>query len=130
MLPLDVRVQAFNHCRDTSRLVDFDAPAPDLDQLRTRVAAAGLRAEVRYTASEFGLPYVQGFIMEPTDDDPIAISVGSGLHPIKEIAAVRALAEAAQSRLSYTPGRPVRPWGGSRLALRLNSSMSRSSGRP
>ncbi|WP_406841095.1 YcaO-like family protein [Streptomyces sp. AHU1] len=97
-------VQALNHFRDTSRIIDFDVAAPDLDQLRVRVAAAGLRAEVRYTASEFGIPYVQGFIMEPTDDDPIAISVGSGLHPIKEIAAVRALAEAAQSRLSYIHG--------------------------
>lgn len=97
-------VQALNHFCDASFLIDFDVPAPDLDQLRERVAGAGLQAEVRYTPSEFGLPYFQGFIMEPTNDDPIAISVGSGLHPIKEIAAVRALAEAAQSRLSYIHG--------------------------
>lgn len=97
-------VQALNHIQDDSLLVEFDVPAPDLDQLRERVLNAGLRTELRYTSSEFGLPYLQGFILEPTHDDPIAISVGSGLHPIKEIAAVRALAEAAQSRLSYIHG--------------------------
>ncbi|WP_330276049.1 YcaO-like family protein [Lentzea sp. NBC_00516] len=101
---LERDVSAFNYFDDTSRFVTFDDPAGDLDELRTKIEAAGLEAVLRYTENAFGLPYFHGFILEPTDDAPIAISHGSGLHPVRDIAAVRALSEAAQSRLSYIHG--------------------------
>jgi ribosomal protein S12 methylthiotransferase accessory factor len=97
-------VQAFNYMLNTSRLALLDCPVPTLDPLFERVLQAGLSAAVRYTRSAIGLPYFQGFIMEPSDDAPIAISCGSGLHLCRDIAAVRGLAEAAQSRLSYIHG--------------------------
>jgi ribosomal protein S12 methylthiotransferase accessory factor len=97
-------VQAFNFMKDTSRLMLRDCPVETLDPLFSRVEAAGLRAVVRYTPSVIGLPYVQGFILEPSDDAPIAIACGSGLHLCRDIASVRGLAEAAQSRLSYIHG--------------------------
>ncbi len=97
-------VQAFNFMKDTSRLMLRDCPVDTLDPLFCRIEAAGLSAVVRYTPSVIGLPYVQGFIMEPFDDAPIAISCGSGLHLCRDIASVRGLAEAAQSRLSYIHG--------------------------
>ncbi|MGA6172547.1 YcaO-like family protein [Streptomyces sp. NPDC012600] len=97
-------VQAHNFFRDQSLYVDFDVPAPDIDQLRDRIGKAGLEAVVRYTPSEFGLPYFEAFILEPASDSPIAIAQGSGLHVVKSISAVRALAEAAQSRLSHIHG--------------------------
>lgn len=90
--------------KNTSRLVLRDCAVETLDPLFNRVERAGLSAVVRYTPSVIGLPCFQGFILEPSDDAPIAISCGSGLHLCRDIAAVRALAEAAQSRLSYIHG--------------------------
>lgn len=97
-------VQAFNFMNNTSRLVLRDCAVGTLDPLFDRVEQAGLAAVLRYTSSVIGLPYFQGFIMEPSDDASIAISCGSGLHLVRDIAAVRGLAEAAQSRLSYIHG--------------------------
>jgi len=97
-------VQAFNFMRNTSRLVRRDCEVDTLDPLFDRVEQAGLAAVLRYTPSVIKLPYFQGFIMEPSDDAPIAISTGSGLHLCRNIAAVRGVAEAAQSRLSYIHG--------------------------
>jgi ribosomal protein S12 methylthiotransferase accessory factor len=97
-------VQAFNFMKNTSRLVRRDCAVETLDPLFNRVEQAGLSAVVRYTPSVIGLPYFQGFILEPSDSAPIAISCGSGLHLCRDIAAVRGLAEAAQSRLSYIHG--------------------------
>ncbi|MFK3969281.1 YcaO-like family protein [Pseudomonas sp. NPDC087358] len=97
-------VQAFNFMKNTSRLVRRDCAIETLDPLFERVEQSGLKAVLRYTPSVIKLPYFQGFIMEPSDNAPIAISCGSGLHLCRDIAAVRGLAEAAQSRLSYIHG--------------------------
>lgn len=97
-------VQAFNFMKDTSQLVKLDCQVETLDPLFERITQAGLSVVIRYSRSVIGLPYFQGFIMEPSDDAPIAISCGSGLHLFRDIAAVRGLAEAAQSRLSYIHG--------------------------
>ncbi|MEY2233070.1 YcaO-like family protein [Streptomyces sp. BF23-30] len=96
--------QSFNFVRDKSRYVHFDHPSENIDILRDRIVGASLQPVLRYTPSRFGIPYFQGFILESSDEAPIAISQGAGLHLIRDIAAVRALAEAAQSRLSYIHG--------------------------
>jgi len=101
---LERDVNAFNFIRDDSLFVELDEPNDDVENLLTKIAAAGLQGVVRYTPSAFGLPHFQGFILEPNDDAPIAIAHGSGLHPLRDIATVRALSEAAQSRLSYIHG--------------------------
>lgn len=97
-------IRSFNYFRDRSQLVHLDHPVSDVDLLTAKVEAAGLEWALRYTPNEFGLPYLEGFILEASDDAPIAISQGAGLHLVKDIAAVRGLAEAAQSRLSYIHG--------------------------
>jgi len=101
---LERDVNAFNFIRDDSLFVELDEPNDDVENLLAKIAAAGLQGVVRYTPSAFGLPHFQGFILEPNDDAPIAIAHGSGLHPLRDIATVRALSEAAQSRLSYIHG--------------------------
>lgn len=96
-------VQAFNFVHDRSRRVGepYDEP---ITSLMRRVSDAGLECILRYTPNEYGLPYFQAFILEPSDRDAIAISQGAGCHPMRSIAAVRAVTEAAQSRLSYIHG--------------------------
>jgi len=101
---LERDVQAFNFVEDQSELVELDASVGDARGLAERVEAAGMQAVLRYTSNAYGLPYFEGYILESSDDDPVPISYGAGLHLIRDIAAVRALTEAAQSRLSTIHG--------------------------
>jgi ribosomal protein S12 methylthiotransferase accessory factor len=97
-------VQAFNHLRDRSCLVNLDRYSAETEALISKINIAGLSLSVRYTENCFGLAYFQAFIMEESLQAPISVATGSGLHPIKEIALIRAICEAAQSRLSHIHG--------------------------
>lgn len=97
-------VQAFNHLHDRSCLVNLDRYSADTDVLIKKIHDAGLSLSVRFTENCFGLAYFQAFIMEESSQAPISVATGSGLHPIKEIALIRAICEAAQSRLSHIHG--------------------------
>ncbi|MBV4480743.1 YcaO-like family protein [Pseudomonas khavaziana] len=97
-------VQAFNHLHDRSCLVHLDQYSAEIAALISKVNDAGLSLSVRYTENCFGLAYFQAFIMEESPQAPISVATGSGLHPIKEIALIRAICEAAQSRLSHIHG--------------------------
>jgi ribosomal protein S12 methylthiotransferase accessory factor len=97
-------VQAFNHLHDRSCLVNLDRYSAETDALINKINDAGLSLSVRYTENCFGLAYFQAFIMEESSQAPISVATGSGLHPIKEIALIRAICEAAQSRLSHIHG--------------------------
>lgn len=97
-------IQAHDYLRDGSRWVDFDTMPETIAPLVERVGAAGLDLAVRYSDGGFRVPYFHAYVVEPTDYAPIAIAHGCGAHPFKEIAAVRAITEAAQSRLSYIHG--------------------------
>ncbi|PSS57873.1 hypothetical protein C6382_08290 [Pseudomonas sp. BBP2017] len=97
-------VQAFNHVHDRSCLVNLDRSSAETEALINKIIDAGLTLSIRYTQNCFGLAYFQAFIMEETSQAPISVATGSGLHPIKEIALIRAICEAAQSRLSHIHG--------------------------
>ncbi|WP_330274644.1 YcaO-like family protein [Lentzea sp. NBC_00516] len=97
-------VCTFNLVRDASRHVVFDRPEGVVGGLLEKVRAAGLRCAVRCTDSVFGLPHFEAYLMEPSDETRPAIAVGSGLHPLRDVAAVRAVSEAAQSRLTAIHG--------------------------
>lgn len=97
-------IQAFNHIHDRSRLVNLGSYSTEIDALIAKINDAGLSLSIRYTENCFGLAYFQAFIMEESSHSPISVATGSGLHPIKEIALIRAICEAAQSRLSHIHG--------------------------
>lgn len=97
-------VQAFNHLHDLSSLVKIDRQSKHIESLTTKIRNAGLNLSIRYTDNCFGLAYFQAFIMEESPQAPISVATGSGMHPIKEIALIRAICEAAQSRLSHIHG--------------------------
>jgi ribosomal protein S12 methylthiotransferase accessory factor len=97
-------VQAFNFLNDRSCLVNLDDFSAETEALINKVKNANLNLSVRYTENCFGLAYFQAFIMEESPHAPISVATGSGLHPIKEIALIRAICEAAQSRLSHIHG--------------------------
>lgn len=97
-------IQAHDYFRDVSRWVDFDELPDTISQLSEKVRQANLELVVRYSEGGFGVPYFHAYILEASDHAPIAIAHGSGAHPFKEVAAVRAISEAAQSRLTYIHG--------------------------
>ena len=68
------------------------------------IEGAHLQLTVRYTENEFGFPYFQAFITEVSVEMPVSVASGSGLRCRKSIALVRAISEAAQSRLSHIHG--------------------------
>ena len=76
----------------------------DVAALVRQVQDADLQVVLRYTPNEFDLPFFLGYVLEASDHSPVSISSGIGLHLDRSIAAVRALAEAAQSRLTTIHG--------------------------
>jgi len=97
-------VQAFDEFKDRSSLVDLSSGSEVLCYLQSRIVEAGFSLALRHTPNVYGLPYFQAFILEEVVDSPVAICYGSAFHPCREIAAVRAITEAAQSRLTQIHG--------------------------
>ncbi len=101
---LERDVQSFTYVSDRSHLVDLDdAPATVL-ALTAKARAAGLALFLRFSKNAFGLPFFQAFLLEEDPEAPISVAVGTGCHAVREVAAVRAITEAAQSRLSHIHG--------------------------
>jgi ribosomal protein S12 methylthiotransferase accessory factor len=89
------------------RLLDpADIDEPRCQAILTKYAAARFTVEIWDTTSDVGLPAFRCHIHEAADNphDPQGIFFGAGCHPTREIALLRALTEAAQSRLTYISG--------------------------
>ncbi|OWV78747.1 hypothetical protein ATY78_11620 [Rhizobium sp. R635] len=92
-----------------SRCIDVDSIGdPVLSGLAQRVRDAGFRLQMFDTTSDVGVPCFEAF-MAPTAPSEIAlryieVTYGAGAHPNPVRAAIRAVTEAAQSRLTYISG--------------------------
>ncbi len=96
--------QAFEAVRDTSALVDLDSVRGAAGRLVATIRRSGLALFVRTAKNAFGLPYFTAVIHDSDTCSPHLLNGGSGCHPHRTIAFVRAVCEAAQSRLSYIHG--------------------------
>jgi ribosomal protein S12 methylthiotransferase accessory factor len=101
---MERHVRSFEVLDDCSSLVCLDDAPPKVQAMAAQVKRAGFNCSLRYSENPFGLPYFTGYVLEPDEHNPISVAAGFGLHPIAEIAAVRAVAEAVQSRLSHIHG--------------------------
>jgi len=97
-------VRAFQAVRDTSSAIDLDSIDGPAARLVDKVRAAGLELYVRAAENVFGLPYFSALIHDPEACLPHLLNGGFGCHPRRGVALVRAIAEAAQSRLSFIHG--------------------------
>jgi ribosomal protein S12 methylthiotransferase accessory factor len=91
-------------CRDPR---DFDDP--ELDGLTAKIEAAGLRVRLFDISTDVAIPVAFATISPPPDGDPsrwrhFDLQSGSGCHPDPARAAIRAVTEAAQSRLTAISG--------------------------
>ncbi|MEZ2576438.1 YcaO-like family protein [Buttiauxella ferragutiae] len=101
---LERDVKSFDIINNDSCLVDISTEPESIKALRKKIEDAGLVLALRKTNNEFNLPYFSAFILEPDNQNPISVADGYGFHPIAEIAATRAITEAAQSRLTHIHG--------------------------
>jgi ribosomal protein S12 methylthiotransferase accessory factor len=97
-------IQSFDVVRPRSELVDMSDLPDEVSALARKITDAGMHLFLRYTPNQFGLPYFTAYIQEPYARDAIYMSGGYGCHPASSIAAVRAICEAAQGRLSFIHG--------------------------
>jgi ribosomal protein S12 methylthiotransferase accessory factor len=87
-----------------SALVDTYSAGEAVNGLLSKIHSAGLRCLLRADTRFFGIPLFIATILDAEDDSSVAVTKGYGFHPIAEIGAVRAIAEAAQSRLTIIHG--------------------------
>jgi ribosomal protein S12 methylthiotransferase accessory factor len=79
---------------------------PDCRAVLEKYRRAGVDVAVWETTSDIGIPAFLGLITERTVSPlrPLPSVLGYGCHPARPIALLRALTEAAQSRLTYISG--------------------------
>jgi ribosomal protein S12 methylthiotransferase accessory factor len=97
-------VTAFQAVRDTSVLVDLARVDGLAGELVETIRSADLDLFVRATRNDFGLPFFHAVIHDRDTVAPSLLNGGFGCHPHRSIAFVRAVCEAAQSRLSFIHG--------------------------
>jgi ribosomal protein S12 methylthiotransferase accessory factor len=97
-------VRTFQAVRDTGAPVNLDSVHGDAADLVETIRAAGLELHVRTADNGLGIPYFMALIHDPETIAPQLLNSGYGCHPIRSIAFVRAVSEAAQSRLTIIHG--------------------------
>jgi ribosomal protein S12 methylthiotransferase accessory factor len=79
---------------------------PDCHDVLERYVRAGVAVAVWDTTSDLGVAAFRCLIVDRAEDPlrPVSPNMGSGCHPVRHIALLRALTEAAQSRLTIISG--------------------------
>lgn len=90
---------AIEHLEDKHRIVDPSTLPPEGQQLVAKISAVGARVVLRDIRSESGLPGFAAVIAENLGPTVSPGHAGYGSHPDAGIAALRAITEAAQSRV-------------------------------
>jgi YcaO-like protein with predicted kinase domain len=79
---------------------------PETSSILAKYEAAQICAEIWETTSDVGIPAFRCHIYESARNphEPQGVFFGAGCHPSRRVALLRALTEAAQSRLTYISG--------------------------
>lgn len=97
-------VLSFDHVYDSSRYVPLTRLPKALGEMHQQLENKGLRLVLRTTLNTFELPFFKAYLIEPGEFNPVYLSAGYGCHIDPVIAAVRAITEAVQSRMSHIHG--------------------------
>ena len=98
-------IQSFQFVNDTSSFVPTTSLSGTIpSMLLAKIKSADLNLTIRYVNNRYNLPYFQAFVFQDYEKSPYFNNVGYGCHLIKEIALVRAICEAIQSRLVVIQG--------------------------
>ena len=91
--------QPFDDDGERYPVIDLDTVDGDVRRLCDRFLEAGLPPTLREITSDIGIPTFTATVREEVDRDLPRAHLGVGTHPEPRIAALRALSEAAQSRV-------------------------------
>jgi ribosomal protein S12 methylthiotransferase accessory factor len=97
-------ISAFNQVNDVAVRIDEETLPAVCAELIDKIEAAGLSVSVRVIPNEFGIPMFDAHVFDAAALGSVALASGLGCHAVPEIALVRAITEAAQSRLSAIHG--------------------------
>lgn len=97
-------IRSFEAVRETSAPVDLATVEGLGRELVETIAEAGLDLHVRAAPNPFGVAFFYAVINDPDAWAPHLLNGGYGCHPHRSVAFVRAVSEAAQSRLAYIHG--------------------------
>jgi ribosomal protein S12 methylthiotransferase accessory factor len=101
---LERDIKSFEAVQDTSVPVDLETVEGPARALVETIREADLDLYVRTVRNAFGLAYFVAIINDRDAYAPHLLNGGFGCHPHRSVAFVRAVAEAAQSRLSFIHG--------------------------
>lgn len=96
-------ILSFEMVKDTSVLVNHSEVGSCQAELM-RIQDAQLNVVIRMVPNYYRLPFFAVSIIDNNQRHPAYINTGFGLHPDYQIAVIRALTEAAQSRLTFIHG--------------------------
>ena len=96
----------FEEEQETRRVDLATIDDPDCQDVLARYARAGIAVAVWDTTSEVGVASFRCLVTDRSEDPlrPVSPTMGMGCHPARHIALLRALTEAAQSRLTVISG--------------------------
>jgi ribosomal protein S12 methylthiotransferase accessory factor len=97
-------IQSFEPFGSAADVVDLSGYAGEALPAIEAIRAAGLVLTVNTSRNRFGLPYFRAIVAEADIERPIGIACGFGFHLSREVALLRAVTEAIQSRLSWIHG--------------------------
>lgn len=99
---LERDVLSFHLAVSRSRRVARATLPAQVQEIAARIAERGFGLVVHAMANPFGLAAFTSIIFDR--NQPVLVSPGDGLHPIREIALVRSVVETAQARLGFIHG--------------------------
>ncbi|MDJ0683025.1 MAG: YcaO-like family protein [Xenococcaceae cyanobacterium MO_167.B52] len=97
-------ISSFQLIKDTSYLVVPESLSELAMSLVKKITKAGLKIYLRYVYNPYKVAYFAAIIFDLDSFNPLYINAGFGCHPNKNVAIMRAICEAAQSRLSFIHG--------------------------
>ena len=96
-------ILSFEMIKDTSNPVEINSLKWFSDIMET-IAQADCNLVLRNVDNIYSLPFFAATLIDTNDPDPRYLSSGYGTHSNPKIAVIRAITEAAQSRLTYIHG--------------------------
>lgn len=97
-------IWSFEFVRSSSRLVDSASLPEDVREIVERAERNGLQLKVRSVPNDYGLPFFAAFVFDPNRPSRKTFNGGWACDLDRDNAVVRAVTEAAQSRVAFIHG--------------------------
>lgn len=101
---LERDIISFDRIWDSSRFVALESLPGHFAPLIAGTKKANVDLILRTTINSFGMPFFKAYLIDREEINPMYVNVGYGCHCDASIAAVRAITEAIQSRMSFIQG--------------------------